>query len=110
MPGPVEPRKVLQMHNTAGSNINVLKRISKETAKAIGTGKQLFSHDTAWVSGMLNKVTMTSVDLQYQVVDCADCSRARIGPGLPRNPPSRIESKWGYPWPASTHRPLFPSA
>jgi hypothetical protein len=39
------------MHNTVGSNINVLKRISKETAKAIGTGKQLFSHDTAWVSG-----------------------------------------------------------
>ena len=42
------------MHNTAGSNINVLKRISKETAKAIGTGKQLFSHDTEWVSGMID--------------------------------------------------------
>jgi hypothetical protein len=39
------------MHNTAGNNINVLKRISKETAKAIGTGIQLFGHDTAWVSG-----------------------------------------------------------
>jgi hypothetical protein len=39
------------MHNTAGSNINVLKWIAKETAKAIGTGIQLFSHDTAWVSG-----------------------------------------------------------
>jgi hypothetical protein len=39
------------MYDPVRSNVNVSERISKETAKAIGTGIQLFGHDTAWVSG-----------------------------------------------------------